>query len=114
MENDNNEAKKTAQKVGGLLFVGCMFLGMAVGWYFDRVTSGMYAGMGIGFMLMAVTMKVEDKKIAQRVGGLLFVACMFLGMAVGQIFQNMVVGMFIGMGIGFIMMAVTLDRKSVV
>jgi len=63
MEDNNNEAKKTAQKVGGLLFVGCMFLGMAAGWYFGRLTIGMFGGMGIGFIMMAVVwMSAANKK----------------------------------------------------
>ena len=63
MEKDNNEAKKTAQKVGGLLFVGCMFLGMAAGWYFQAFQIGMFGGMGLGFIMMAVTyMSAANKK----------------------------------------------------
>ena len=63
MENNNNEAKKTAQKVGGLLFTGCMFLGMAAGWYLEKMTIGIIAGMGMGFILMAVTyMSSANKK----------------------------------------------------
>ena len=63
MEDNNNEAKKTAQKVGGLLFVGCMFLGMAAGWYFEAFQIGMFGGMGLGFIMMAVTyMSAANKK----------------------------------------------------
>jgi len=56
MENTNKEAKQAVQKAGGLLFAGCMFLGMAAGWYFGKMTIGIFAGMGLGFILMAVTM----------------------------------------------------------
>ena len=58
METPNNrleEKKKNARKVGGLLSVGCMFIGMAAGWYYDHLNIGMFAGMGIGFILMAVS-----------------------------------------------------------
>lgn len=58
MENQNNqmeEKRKNARKVGGLLFVGCMFIGMAAGWYFGNLKTGLFAGMGIGFVLMAVS-----------------------------------------------------------
>ena len=54
MEDSRDERKKTARKVGGLLFVGCMFLGMAAGFYFHAVQIGMFGGMGIGFIMMAV------------------------------------------------------------
>jgi len=63
MENDTNEAKKTAQKAGGLLFVGCMFIGMAAGFYYDKVPIGLFAGMGLGFIMMAVVwMSAANKK----------------------------------------------------
>ena len=63
MEKDNNDSKKTAQKVGGLLFVGCMFLGMAAGWYFSKLNIGLFGGMGLGFIMMAVTyMSAANKK----------------------------------------------------
>ena len=38
MENHHKEAKSAAQKTGGLLFVGCMFVGMAAGKYFNNMT----------------------------------------------------------------------------
>lgn len=56
METTNNhkDNKKTGSKIGGLLFTGCLFLGMAAGWYWGNLTIGIFAGMGIGFVLMAV------------------------------------------------------------
>lgn len=57
METQNNfseEKKKNARKVSGYLFVGSMFIGMAAGWYFGRFNVGLFAGMGIGFILSAV------------------------------------------------------------
>lgn len=55
MESENqDQKKKETEKIGGLLFVGCMFLGMAVGYYIDRLVIGLFAGMGLGFILRAV------------------------------------------------------------
>ncbi len=65
MENNKEEAKKTAQKVGGLMFVGCMFIGMAAGKFYPGIgmTVGLFAGMGIGFIMMAVVwMSAVNKK----------------------------------------------------
>ncbi len=63
MENHPDDAKKTSQKVGGLLFVGCMFIGMAAGFYFGNLLVGMFSGMGIGFIMMAVVwMSAVNKK----------------------------------------------------
>lgn len=54
MEKFENEKDKSPKKIGDLLFIGSMFLGMAAGWYFDKLLIGMFAGMGIGFILRAV------------------------------------------------------------
>ncbi len=63
MEDKNKEAKSAAQKVGGLLFVGCMFVGMAAGKYFNNMTIGLFGGMGLGFIMMAVAiMSAANKK----------------------------------------------------
>lgn len=63
MENTDKSAKETSRRVGGLLFVGCMFIGMAAGKYYDNMTIGMFGGMGIGFIMMAVViMSAANKK----------------------------------------------------
>lgn len=55
MENKtNDEKKKNAKKIGGLLFTGCMFIGMAIGWYTQSFTIGLFGGMGVGFIMSAV------------------------------------------------------------
>ena len=41
----------------------------------------------------------------KSVGGLVFVACMFIGLGIGLLFDKPNVGMFLGMGIGFLFMA---------
>lgn len=62
MAYNDEDGKKAAQKVGGLLFVGCMFLGMAAGWYFGDIRIGLFGGMGIGFIMMAVAVLSEANK----------------------------------------------------
>lgn len=62
MENHHKEAKSAAQKTGGLLFVGCMFVGMAAGKYFNNMTIGLFGGMGLGFIMMAVVIMSDSKK----------------------------------------------------
>jgi hypothetical protein len=59
---NQDEKPGNAKKIGGLLFVGCMFIGMAVGWYIDRFQIGMFGGMGIGFIMMAVVYVSEANK----------------------------------------------------
>jgi F0F1-type ATP synthase assembly protein I len=62
MEDNKDDAKQAARKVGGLLFVGCMFIGMAAGFYFHAVPMGLFGGMGIGFILMAVAIMSDANK----------------------------------------------------
>jgi len=63
MENNNNDKKSAAQKAGGLLFTGCLMLGMATGWYFGDIKIGLFGGMGVGFVLMAIViMSAASKK----------------------------------------------------
>ena len=63
MENNNNDKKSATQKAGGLLFVGCLFIGMSAGWYFGDIKIGMFGGMGIGFVVMAiVALSAANKK----------------------------------------------------
>ncbi|MEW6470114.1 MAG: hypothetical protein AB1458_14400 [Bacteroidota bacterium] len=62
MENNNKERKAAAQKAGSLLLAGCMFLGMAGGWYFQDIKIGLFAGMGVGLIMMAVTVLSASRK----------------------------------------------------
>ena len=61
-QNQNQEKDKSSKKAGGLLFVGCMFIGMAMGWYYGAYQIGMFGGMGIGFILMAVVVLSNASK----------------------------------------------------
>ena len=48
-------------KVGGLLFVGCMFIGAGIGMLYDNVKVGGAIGMGVGFIAMAIAyLTVKD------------------------------------------------------
>lgn len=67
-QNQNTDKMKAARKAGRLLIIGCTFFGTAVGWYFDRmfikfgIFIGLFAGMGIGFILMAVVIASQANK----------------------------------------------------
>jgi len=47
--------------VGGLLFVGCLFLGIGIGMYLDSVKVGTMIGLGVGFLVMAATRLKSNK-----------------------------------------------------
>jgi hypothetical protein len=52
MTNDNTKKRNTA---GGLLFIGCMFVGMGLGFYFGNIVTGVLIGMGAGFVAFGIT-----------------------------------------------------------
>ncbi len=62
MQTEKTEKMKTARRSGGLLFIGSMFIGMAAGWYTHHMHTAMFAGMGIGFILMALVMVSQTNK----------------------------------------------------
>lgn len=45
--------------IGGLVFVGCMFLGGGVGSVLGNAQTGWLIGMGVGFLGMALTRLVR-------------------------------------------------------
>jgi len=61
-QNQDIEKIKTTRRVAGLMFAGSMFLGMAGGWFFGHLTIGMFAGMGMGFILMAVVIASQASR----------------------------------------------------
>jgi hypothetical protein len=53
MEANNNDALKEKNKVATGLCVGCMFIGMGIGYFVHNVTAGLFIGMGVGFLAAA-------------------------------------------------------------
>ena len=51
------EQKK--DKRGEYAFVGCMFIGMGIGYYIGNLLVGMFVGMGVGFLIRIL---FTDKK----------------------------------------------------
>lgn len=52
-ENKINKTKNTST-VAGLVFTGCMFIGMGLGFYFNEIVIGLFIGMGTGFIAMGI------------------------------------------------------------
>ena len=50
-----NEAKETKGKgISGLVFVGCLMLGLAIGFITGQIVAGVLGGLGVGFIGMAI------------------------------------------------------------
>ncbi len=49
------EKQKNGSSIGGVVFVGCMFIGAGLGMAYGKVQVGGAIGMGIGFLAMAAT-----------------------------------------------------------
>lgn len=45
------------KKIGTYLFIGCIFLGTAIGLFLRKPVFGAVLGVGIGFLVKAVYMK---------------------------------------------------------
>ena len=60
-EEEKPQRSKMGKQIGGIIFVGFMFLGMAFGWYIGRLVMGLFIGMGLGFIGMAIIMAAYDK-----------------------------------------------------
>lgn len=50
MEKNNKDEVK---KITGVLFVGCMFVGMGIGYVLHQIPAGLFIGMGVGFLASA-------------------------------------------------------------
>ena len=50
-----SEKQKPDRKgVSGLVFVGCLLLGLAIGLFIGNVAAGLIGGLGVGFIAMAI------------------------------------------------------------
>jgi len=53
---------KKKDSVGGFVFVGAMFMGMALGFLTGNVPVGLFAGLGVGFLAKAAIAQSEKDK----------------------------------------------------
>ena len=51
----SSEKKKPSRSgITGLVFVGCLLIGLAVGILFENVAVGVIGGLGVGFIALAI------------------------------------------------------------
>jgi len=59
MANEKQDPKRSG--VSGLVFVGCLMLGLALGFLIGSIPVGIFAGLGVGFIGMAVARYVTGE-----------------------------------------------------
>ena len=59
MADEKQEPKRTG--VSGLVFVGCLMLGLALGFLIGNIAVGLFAGLGVGFIAMAIARYVTGE-----------------------------------------------------
>jgi len=52
MSNEKQETRRSG--ASGLIFVGCLMLGLALGYLLGNMVVGVLGGLGIGFIGMAI------------------------------------------------------------
>jgi hypothetical protein len=60
--NTENEKNKIGNRIGGLVFVGCLMLGVGIGFIKHVVHIGAVIGLGVGFIAMAAVWAYYGRK----------------------------------------------------
>jgi hypothetical protein len=62
MEIETQTKRNRPINIGQYLFIGFMFAGMGIGGLLDNTSAGILIGMAAGFIAMAVTAMIKNKK----------------------------------------------------
>lgn len=52
--NQMGHNRDNKSKIGSVIFVGFMFIGFAIGMYYNKTVVGILSGMGVGFIAMGL------------------------------------------------------------
>lgn len=101
----SNEKQVQTRGMSGLVFAGFLMIGLAAGFVTRNFAASILGGLGLGFVGMSLAMLLENLRSPQKgAAGVAFVGCLLLGLAVGLFSGNVVIGLFSGLGVGFIAM----------
>lgn len=56
------DEKKQQSTIVGVVFTGCLFIGLGLGIYFNQVAVGVLVGMGVGFIGMGIMWAITRHK----------------------------------------------------
>jgi hypothetical protein len=58
----NEQQKPDRKGVSGLVFVGCLMIGLAIGFLIGNVAAGLLGGLGVGFIAMAIARYITGER----------------------------------------------------
>jgi len=58
----NKSKKKKGDEKGALFIPAGLFVGMGLGFLYDKFVEGMFIGLGVGFLLFALVQALNKKK----------------------------------------------------
>lgn len=53
--------ERSRKGASGLLFVGFLILGLALGFFLNNIAVGFFVGLGVGFIAMAITRAITGE-----------------------------------------------------
>ena len=59
--NSENVQQKKGWEASGVFVPACLLIGMGVGWLAGHLVAGLFIGLGVGMLLMAVMHAATDK-----------------------------------------------------
>ena len=56
-----DKKKNNSSTIGGVVFVGFMFIGLALGMLYNNTAVGILLGLGVGFVAMGIVWAIASK-----------------------------------------------------
>lgn len=56
-----DKKKNNSSTIGGVVFVGFMFIGLAMGMLYNNTAVGILLGLGVGFVAMGIVWAIASK-----------------------------------------------------